>query len=86
MSTLIGFVALFIWIVRLSYNNILSKSNVSTKKSSIWWGVAFVLFMAYSIVGRVVVKGGQYPLRWSDAFSLGSDYAANVALNPFQFA
>ncbi len=81
---LIGFVALFIWIVRLSYNNILSKTNVSTKRSSVLWSIVFVLFMAYSIVGRLVVKGGQYPLRWSDAFSLGSDYAANVALNPFQ--
>ena len=40
--------------------------------------------MAYCIVGRIVVKGGQYPLRWSDAFTLGKDYAANVASNPFQ--
>ena len=81
---LIGAILLLRWLVQLSYNFILSKSNYSTKKSSIVWGLVFVLFVGYSIVGRVVVKGGQFPLRWSDAFSLGSDYAANVALNPFQ--
>lgn len=41
---------------------------------------AFFLLMAFLIFGRV----GQYPLRWSDAFTLGNDYASNVALNPFQ--
>jgi phosphoglycerol transferase MdoB-like AlkP superfamily enzyme len=81
---LIGAVALLIWVVKLSYNFTLSRQNESTKKSSIFWGISFVLLMAYCIVGRVVVKGGQYPLRWSDAFSLGNDYSANVALNPFQ--
>jgi phosphoglycerol transferase MdoB-like AlkP superfamily enzyme len=44
-----------------------------------WWIVAFLL-IGLSIFGRV----GQYPLRWSDAFSLGSDYKANLSLNPFQ--
>lgn len=81
---LIGAAALMIWLVKLSYNIILSKPNYATKKSSILWGVIFLLVMSYAIVGRVVVKGGQFPLRWSDAFSLGNDYAANVALNPFQ--
>ena len=32
------------------------------------------------IFGRI----GQYPLRWSDAFSEGGDYQANLSLNPFQ--
>ena len=81
---IMGGIALLIWLVKLNYNYILSKPNVSTKKSSIVWGFVFVFMMAYCIVGRIVVKGGQYPLRWSDAFSLGNDYAANVALNPFQ--
>ena len=39
----------------------------------------FLLF-AIGIFGRV----GQYPLRWSDAFNLGSDFRANIALNPIQ--
>jgi phosphoglycerol transferase MdoB-like AlkP superfamily enzyme len=42
--------------------------------------IAFFLLLAFLIFGRV----GQYPLRWSDAFTLGNDYASNVALNPFQ--
>jgi len=32
------------------------------------------------IFGRL----NQYPLRWSDAFRLGSDYQASLALNPFE--
>ncbi|MBC7589008.1 MAG: LTA synthase family protein, partial [Chitinophagaceae bacterium] len=48
------------------------------------WGIAFVVLTALGIIGRPVFKGGQYPLRWSDAFSKGNDYAANISLNPFQ--
>lgn len=77
-------IALLIWIVKLSYNFTLSQKNVSTIKSKFFWSIIFILLLAYGIVGRVVVKGGQFPLRWSDAYTLGSDYAANVALNPFQ--
>ncbi len=81
---LIVTVALLIWLVKLSYNFTLSQKNVSTVKSKFLWAIIFILLLAYGIVGRVVVKGGQFPLRWSDAYTLGSDYAANVALNPFQ--
>jgi phosphoglycerol transferase MdoB-like AlkP superfamily enzyme len=55
-----------------------------TRRSSKWvrtgWFVITFLLLAVAIFGRV----GQYPLRWSDAFSLGSDYQANLSLNPFQ--
>lgn len=55
-----------------------------TRRSSKWvrtgWFVIPLLLLAVAIFGRV----GQYPLRWSDAFSLGSDYQANLSLNPFQ--
>jgi phosphoglycerol transferase MdoB-like AlkP superfamily enzyme len=44
------------------------------------WGTVLFLLLGLAIFGRV----GQYPLRWSDAFSLGSDYQANLSLNPFQ--
>lgn len=46
------------------------------------WAFPIVLFLilAVAIFGRV----GQYPLRWSDAFNLGSDFRANIALNPLQ--
>jgi len=46
--------------------------------------IAFFILLIYSAVGNIIYKGGQYPLRWSDAYSLGSDYKANLALNPMQ--
>jgi len=51
-----------------------------SKSSRILSPVFFFLLSALAIFGRA----GQYPLRWSDAFSLGNDYASNAALNPFQ--
>jgi phosphoglycerol transferase MdoB-like AlkP superfamily enzyme len=50
------------------------------RKSRIGWLLIFFLLTGLAIFGRA----GQYPLRWSDAFSLGSDYKANLSLNPFQ--
>ena len=44
----------------------------------------FFIVLLYSAIGNIIYEGGQYPLRWSDAYSLGSDYKANVALNPMQ--
>ena len=44
----------------------------------------FFIILLYSAIGNIIYEGGQYPLRWSDAYSLGSDYKANVALNPMQ--
>lgn len=38
------------------------------------------LILALAVFGRM----GQYPLRWSDAFNLGTDFYANIALNPIQ--
>ena len=46
--------------------------------------IAFFIILLYSAIGNIIYEGGQYPLRWSDAYSLGSDYKANVALNPMQ--
>lgn len=39
-----------------------------------------VILSCTAIFGRF----NQYPLRWSDAFAMGSDYKANLALNPFE--
>lgn len=55
------------------------KSDISGKGRIAWFVVTFLL-LGLAIFGRI----GQYPLRWSDAFGLGSDYKANLALNPFQ--
>jgi hypothetical protein len=50
------------------------------RRIHIGWYAGCFLLLALAVFGRV----GQYPLRWSDAFGLGSDYQANLALNPFQ--
>lgn len=71
-------------LVQFSYQRMAKEHKVYGKYSHILWGFFFLLSMAYFIVGNVVLKGGQYPLRWSDAFALGNDYAANISLNPFQ--
>ena len=77
-------------LVKMAYKRIQKEEAVGTtgkregtalprKNKVAWWIVAFLL-IGLSIFGRI----GQYPLRWSDAFTLGSDYKANLALNPFQ--
>ncbi len=78
-SVILGF-ALLIWLVRMAYNFVLSRPITSTNTSRIVWGITFFVLLAVGIFGRV----GQYPLRWSDAFALGNDYKAQIALNPFQ--
>ena len=45
----------------------------------VWFVFLFLLF-GLGIFGRF----NQYPLRWSDAFQLGDDYKAQLALNPFE--
>jgi phosphoglycerol transferase MdoB-like AlkP superfamily enzyme len=58
--------------------------STSNTKANLFTNILFFLLFAYCIVGNIVYTGGQYPLRWSNAYSLGSDYKANLALNPFQ--
>lgn len=41
--------------------------------------LAFLIFGIF-IFGKI----GQFPLRWSDAYTLSDDFKANLALNPFQ--
>lgn len=80
---LIGLVAtvlLLLAIIKVNYNFVLSKQKQVPKPARIIWSIVFFLCLGVGIFGRV----GQFPLRWSDAFGLGNDYAANVSLNPFQ--
>lgn len=49
------------------------------RKGVLMYILAFVIFGIF-IFGRI----GQYPLRWSDAYTLSDDFKANLALNPFQ--
>jgi phosphoglycerol transferase MdoB-like AlkP superfamily enzyme len=50
------------------------------KRKGVVQHIVFFLFLAILIFG----KFSQYPLRWSDAFTLSDDFKANLALNPFQ--
>ena len=79
IGLVLGF-SLLMGVVKLTYNLILSRKITSNKKSRILWAVLLFFILGIGIFGRI----GQFPLRWSDAFSLGSDYKAQVALNPFQ--
>jgi len=45
----------------------------------------FLYFISFLIFGIFTFgKIGQFPLRWSDAFTLSDNFKANLALNPFQ--
>ena len=58
--------------------------RTGSKIKNIITQAVFFIILLYSAIGNIIYEGGQYPLRWSDAYSLGSDYKANVALNPMQ--
>lgn len=68
------------WLVKRLFKRVERSSFSGGKFSRISWGIVVLLLCAVGIFGRV----GQYPLRWSDAFSLGSDFKIQLALNPFQ--
>jgi phosphoglycerol transferase MdoB-like AlkP superfamily enzyme len=68
-------------IMRWVYNRIdRSEEIVLSRNARGGWWVASFLILGLAVFGRV----GQFPLRWSDAFAGGSDYTANLSLNPFQ--
>ncbi len=71
-------------LVKWLYNIVLGRQNYTTKQSKWVWGIAFFILLVLGVMGKPVFKGGQYPLRWVDAFETGNDYTANIALNPFQ--
>ena len=47
-------------------------------------GIIFYIISFFILGGFIFGKIGQFPLRWSDAFTLSDDFKANLALNPFQ--
>jgi arylsulfatase A-like enzyme len=69
------------WLVKVIFQRISrQESRPISQRARIAWFVVLFVLLGGGIFGRI----GQFPLRWSDAFSLGSDYQANLALNPFQ--
>jgi phosphoglycerol transferase MdoB-like AlkP superfamily enzyme len=68
------------WLLKISLKKINASKQISKRKSNLFWFIIAPLLFALGIFG----KADQFPLRWSDAFALGSDYKANLSLNPFQ--
>ncbi len=66
--------------INWQYKKNASDTAVYNKKRAWLWGVLIFVLFGAGIFGHA----GQYPLRWSDAFSLGNDRLAQLALNPFQ--
>lgn len=72
--------ALLITLITFCYNFVLSRQRTTRHMDFLIWGFVFFMVAGIGIFGRV----GQFPLRWSDAYRLGNDYASNLAFNPFQ--
>ena len=60
-------------------NSYLQKESFYKRRGTGFYFISFFLLAAL-IFGKI----GQFPLRWSDAFTLSDDFKANLALNPFQ--
>ncbi len=71
---------IYAWVHCKIINAINSSDSFVQKKNRKWQFITAGFLMALLVFGRL----GQYPLRWSDAFSLSDDFKSNAALNPFQ--
>ncbi|NML23298.1 sulfatase-like hydrolase/transferase [Pseudoflavitalea sp. G-6-1-2] len=69
-----------VWLIKRSWRRIQASAQPVSKKMRIGSFIGCFLIFGFLIFG----KFNQYPLRWSDAFALGSDYKANLSLNPFE--
>jgi len=78
---LIVLVVLIMFIVNRMHRSIANQPADKVTKGSSWvWGILVFLLFGGGVYGHL----GQYPLRWSDAFSLGDDHLSQLALNPVQ--
>ncbi len=77
---------LFIWLsfflVKYTHRLIAQSADMQEpyRKRRGLFSILYFLLFGFGIFG----KFDQFPLRWSDAFSLNSDFNAQAALNPFQ--
>lgn len=76
----IGATAAGAWVARRTLRGVAEKAEPCGRWKRAGWWAGFTTVCLISLYGRV----GQYPLRWSDAFDLRSDFSANLALNPVQ--
>jgi phosphoglycerol transferase MdoB-like AlkP superfamily enzyme len=77
---LLGISVLILWIRRFFFRLVQKTPVVKSRTVRITWFAVLFLLFGVGIFGRI----NQYPLRWSDAFQLGDDYKAQLALNPFE--
>lgn len=73
------FVGVIFFLTHLFFKQSENKKRI-IRRINIPTGILFFILCVLGIFGRI----GQYPLRWSDAFTLGNDNASQLALNPFQ--
>lgn len=71
---------LLFFLVSRTFKRIARSNPVNQPRIRIAAMIGSFLVLAFLIFGRF----NQYPLRWSDAFGLGNDYKANLALNPLE--
>ena len=71
---------IMVWIRRKMYRRTERRLPAKRKSNRVAWFIFLFLLFVLGIFGRI----NQYPLRWSDAFQLGDDYKAQLALNPFE--
>lgn len=80
---LITGVILMLFIARFIFGRLLARyqqqDSYYKRKGRLQYVIAFLVFGIF-IFGKI----GQFPLRWSDAYTLSDDFKANLALNPFQ--
>ncbi|HQW83202.1 MAG TPA: sulfatase-like hydrolase/transferase [Ferruginibacter sp.] len=77
VALILLFLAKFVFGRLLAYYQ--QQYNFDKRKRSLHYVIAFFFFGIF-IFGKI----GQFPLRWSDAYTLSDDFKANLALNPFQ--
>ncbi len=80
---LIVFLVAARFIFGMLLNGYVQQDSFYKRKGLLLYIISFFL-LAQIIIGKTVVMPGQFPLRWSDAFTLTDDFKANLALNPFQ--
>ena len=74
-------VILFAWLHKKILLRMTAKEkSTHSKKLIAGYYILFVVLLGALSFGKI----GQFPLRWSDAFTFADDFKANTALNPFQ--
>jgi len=76
---LLVFIFISWFIFKKLLSSYLQKDSFYKRRGVLYYFITFFLF-GILIFGKI----GQFPLRWSDAFTLSDDFKANLALNPFQ--